>query len=48
MPPERRSAGFLTPRLAAGQRGRMVVFAAFVLGILLAQDVFELINRKGR
>jgi len=26
----------------------MVVFAAFVLGILLAQDVFELINRKSR
>jgi hypothetical protein len=38
----------LTPRLAAPQGGRMVVFAAFVLGILLAQDVFELVNRKSR
>jgi hypothetical protein len=38
----------LTPGLAAAQRGRMVVFAAFVVGILIAQDVFELVNRKGR
>jgi hypothetical protein len=38
----------LTPGLARAQRGRMVVFAAFVLGILLAQDVFELVNRKSR
>jgi hypothetical protein len=38
----------LTLGLAARQGGRMVVFAALVLGALLAQDIFELINRKSR
>lgn len=48
--PERSThpVAFLTTPLAQPQPGDMVAIAALVLGALLAQDVFELLNRKSR